>query len=247
MGRLLLRKNAAKPEKTPTATKSIGRWIFFLFVSITLFLCSSVHGQRRLASPMFLHMNDRMIEPDKYSKLESGSPFYSDEWQKATIILVNETIIDLVPVRINFLTNELHYLDSLGREMVSTQKIKAVLFPQANSDSLVTFISNHALKIPEKETDPGWMQLVVKGKASLLKRYKKTYVEVRPYGSSSPQATITADVQHLLWYNQSLQVIKNTADLKAMLALQEPESKKAKWERENEYVRMVASFNARQQ
>src|SRR5215813_8777887 len=52
----------------------------------------------------------------KYAKVTEGSPFFKDDWMKGSVIVKSGEQYDNQLLRLDLISNELHYLDSMGQE-----------------------------------------------------------------------------------------------------------------------------------
>ena len=77
----------------------------------------------------------QMVVP--YARIK-GSPFWKDQWQLASLYSEDKHI-GTVPVKINLVTNEIHFLQN-DQELVATDenKITAIIFHPGRDTSLVT-------------------------------------------------------------------------------------------------------------
>jgi hypothetical protein len=173
-------------------------------------------AQKQVGNPLFLHMHDKMVETGKWETVIEGSPFFNANWRPAAILLANGTLVNNVPVKMNLLENEIHYLDTAGREMVTTQAVKSVIFLDENNDTSAVFVNKLALPnaVPAPE---GWMQLLAAGKASLLKRYLKQAIETKGFSSATPERRINTTIQYLLLYKGRVEKVKSLDDIANLL------------------------------
>lgn len=169
-------------------------------------------AQKAVGNPLFLHMHDKMVQLDRYANV-TGSPFLNDSFQLAAILLNDGTLAENVKVRLNVLDHELNYLDDQGREMISTQVIRSVVFKTAGNDTSSVYVTRHILKDDGGQIPEGWFQLLAKGKAALLKRYHKELKETKAYSSATVDQNIFTEIRYYVWYNRQLTRVKNTADI----------------------------------
>lgn len=99
----------------------------------------------------------------------TGSPYYSEKWSKATVVLVNDKEVTLNQARLNLYNNELHYFDAAGVEMVvDDHNVKKVYLMDAKDTGKVaaTFTV-----VQQYNGKPGgtYMQKLNKGGVQLLK------------------------------------------------------------------------------
>jgi hypothetical protein len=183
---------------------------------LTVFSINS-EAQKTVGNPLFLHMHDNMVKVDKYANV-NGTPFLNDEWQTAAVMLANDVLAENVKVRLNLLENTLHYLDDEGNEMVSTQPVKSVMFKNAASDTSAVFVTRRFVKEGGEKLPDAWMQLLQKGKASLLKMvHKDLQDDPKQYGSATVTQSIVTEVRYYVWYQKELTRVKNVTEIADLL------------------------------
>lgn len=174
-------------------------------------------AQKAVGNPLFLHMHDNLVNVDKYANI-NGTPFLNEEWQLAAVILANDVVAENVKVRLNLLENTLHYLDDEGKEMVSTQPIKSVVFKNAANDTSSVFVTKRIVKEGGEKLPDSWMQLLQKGKASLLKMvHKELKDDPKQYGSATVTQSIVTEVRYYVWYQKELTRVKNVNEIADLL------------------------------
>lgn len=189
----------------------------FISISLTAFSLQS-HAQKTVGNPLFLHMHDNMVSVDKYANV-NGSPFLNDEWQLAAVLLANDVLAENVKVRLNLLENTLHYLDDTGKEMVSTQPIKSVVFKNTANDTSAVFVTRRFVKEGGEKLPDAWMQLLQKGKASLLKMvHKELKDDPKQYASATITQSIVTDTRYFIWYQNELTRVKSVTEIADLLS-----------------------------
>lgn len=175
------------------------------------------NAQKAVGNPLFLHMHDKMVQVDKYNDIVSGTAFVDSNWQLGAVLLENGTLVENVRIRINVLDDEIHYIDESGKEMVSTQNIKSVIFKRTGNDTTAVFVSKYAFSGKDAGMPGGWMQLLAKGKVSLLKKYHKSIIESKGYSSATVEKNIVTEVRYFIWYNGELVRVKNVSEVAAAI------------------------------
>jgi hypothetical protein len=182
-----------------------------------LFAFSNSQAQKAVGNPLFLHMHDNLVDVDKYANI-NGTPFLNEEWQLAAVILANDVVAENVKVRINLLKNTLHYLDDEGKEMVSTQPVKSVIFKNSTNDTAAVFVTKRLVKEGAEKLPDAWMQLLQKGKASLLKMvHKDLQDDPKQYGSATVTQSIVTEVRYFIWYQNELTRVKSVTEIADLL------------------------------
>ncbi|MBS1574282.1 MAG: hypothetical protein JST09_03170 [Bacteroidetes bacterium] len=113
------------------------------------------------------NLSDRL----SYEKI-TGSPFYNDEWQLASLTGMNEKEKWLCKVKINLATGELYYQDKQGHELVADDGLirKIVLHKNDDTSAVVaTFILTPEPVKLNQERRNSYMQVLNGGSYQLLK------------------------------------------------------------------------------
>jgi hypothetical protein len=99
----------------------------------------------------------------------AGNCFWKKEWTPAVLVLRNGKTVKLKNVKLNFYSNDIHYLDNKGNELIAQTKINRVIFYEP-TDSLRTsgiFLFEPGFKIKGGDF---YVQVLNQGKVQLLKR-----------------------------------------------------------------------------
>src|ERR1043165_2921333 len=56
----------------------------------------------------------------KYANVTEGTPYFRDQWMKGIAIVKNGDQYNNQLLKLDLISNELHYLDSSGQEMITT-------------------------------------------------------------------------------------------------------------------------------
>ncbi len=176
----------------------------------------NTQAQNKAGRPVIMTLNDRHVEPGVWEKVVEGSPFFNSSWRPAALLLSNGVVVEQVPVKVNLLDNQIHYLDSAGREMVTMHEVKSVIFLDEANDTSAVLVNRLALSKAAAVPD-GWMQLLSKGKATLLKRMMKQDVEVKGYGASTVVTHINTTTQYLLLFDGRIEKVQTLGDIADLL------------------------------
>jgi hypothetical protein len=161
----------------------------------------------------------------KYVRITSGSPYFSETWMKADLILENNKTCKNAIIRLDLLDNSVEYIDAGGNKMIATTVIKEMTL----TDSITgeTFRFFHSSSMPGiKEISGGWYQVLVDGTASLFKYVSKNITESRPYGAATVEQAITSSDLFFLSTSTSFSKIKKFHGIPDMLPAKKEELKK---------------------
>lgn len=106
----------------------------------------------------------------------TGSPFYSDEWQLASLIGANEKEKWLCKVKINLATGELYYQDKQGNELVTDEALIKKIVLHKNDDTSVAMaifiLTPERVKLNQERRN-SYIQVMNEGSYQLMKLNKR--------------------------------------------------------------------------
>jgi hypothetical protein len=104
-----------------------------------------------------------------YSEVR-GRCFWDNEWNPGVLVLKGGNAIKLKNIKLNLYTNEVHYLNIQGTELIAQagQVKKIVLF--SAKDTLRTIAIFESLSSKEKNKEDGYFELLTDGKIQFLKK-----------------------------------------------------------------------------
>lgn len=167
------------------------RLLNFFMISITVLVISlETHAQAFLESQPIGTSRDGVLvvygsntignKRIPYDRI-SGSPFWKNEYQMATVIDNNNQIMGKAPVKLNLYTNEVYFLTPKGEErVVSAGKARKIIFHKEDNEKEVLGVFENNLPIitennPNAES-PSFVQVMNNGDLQLLKHNKVLFV-----------------------------------------------------------------------
>jgi hypothetical protein len=145
-----------------------------------------------------------------------GTPFYSNNWLRATIITTDGQAHKDISVRMNLLEGNLHYKDATGMELVNVSPIKEVILTDVDGRP-ITFV--HSSSIPTTELGNTWLQqLSQQGPVRIFKHIKKEVKEMKAYGSATVEMFVTDEKKYYLLSDNNLQKVKKLKDITDVLS-----------------------------
>lgn len=197
-------------------------------LSFVILLCSSTmslqaqktvdvaEGNTSAMSPSFFTVvNGEPVVFAKFAKIVDGTPYFSDEWMKGTVVLNGDNQFTGVYLKLDLFDNEVHYRDPKGNELVATTPVKRIILFDSSAQLVFNFISGPYINAnsPVK----GWYQLLVEGKASLFKQISKHMREDKPYGSATIERSVTTTFQYYALYNGNFIQVKKFKEIPDVL------------------------------
>jgi hypothetical protein len=155
------------------------------------------------------------VNEKKYSGLSSGSPFLLDTFMPTVLVLADGTSYTGVQVRLNLADNEVQYLDTKGKELVSQAPLRQLVI----SDT-VKHVDRHLLHATAfaNAPRPGWYELLAPGNINLYQLTEKTLTTSKPFNSASEEQRIDTRERLFVEAGKQLYEIKKTKDLVPLFA-----------------------------
>jgi hypothetical protein len=161
----------------------------------------------------------------QYSKVVDGSAFFKEVFLMGDVIMKNGDVFKNQSLRLNLLDNLLNYQDEKKQEMIATIPIKEVSLMDATKGVQYNFIHSDFIPgniMPER----GWYEKLQKGKATLIKKYKKEITESPVYGSANNELTISTQIRYYLLVDTEWKIIKKQKNIIEMLGNKKSELQK---------------------
>lgn len=193
----------------------------------------------------------RIMANTKYYRPVEGSPFFSETWMKGSAALTPEREYQNLWLKLDLLSNKLHFRDIRGEEMICTTPVYSLSMKDSATGATHSFVHSSYLIAASDIKPQAWLELMADGKAQLFCNHKKTKTETQPYGSATlEQRVFTFDIFYIV-QNGRMQRVKRAKDIVAAL----PDKKKEleEWMRANPnpgdkdgtyMAKMVAYYNS---
>lgn len=182
---------------------------------------SQVLGSAAPNATFLQTMQGQPITQKNTTVYTDGTPFYSNNWLKATIVTADGKMHKDISVRMNLLEGNVHYKDANGAEMVNISPVKEVIMQDADG-RIITFV--HSSSIPTSELGDVWLQqLSHQGPVRIFKHIKKEVKEMKAYGSATTEMFVTDEKKYYLLSDNSLQKVKKLKDITEVLSAKESE------------------------
>lgn len=202
---------------------------FFLCICLFAFTSLIARSQNTVnvdkddynAGNFFYSVSGEPVVTAKFVKLVEGTPFFTDEWLKSTIIVPQGKRFHNVRVKLDLMDGTLHYLDAKGVEFIAVTPIKEVILIDSVKNQNFRFVSSFSLRTLKE----GWYSPLIEGNVSLFKIYHKILREDKPYGSAVAEQKIVTQERFVLIVNDQPFYLKNEKEVPSVL-----ENKKAELE-----------------
>jgi hypothetical protein len=169
-----------------------------------------------LSSSFFNVVAGEPIVSAKFAKIVEGTPYFSDEWMKGTVVINGGQQFNGVYLKLDLIDNEVHYRDPKGNELVATTLIKKIILFDSSAQQVFTFVNGEYINA--NSSIKGWYELLVEGKASAFKLIKKQINETKPYGSATIEQSVRTSFQYYALYNGNYIQVKKFKELPDVLS-----------------------------
>lgn len=132
-----------------------------------------------------------------------GSPFWKDEWENAELVTVDGKLIR-VPVRLNFVTGEVHFLLNNKERVLAETPLRKIVF----QDDSTVFVSNVPNLLLNNKALEGFFQVLTTGKFHLLKYVKRTVNSADSLFGTQKRYFFSDEVFYFLQNNNKIDRIK---------------------------------------
>lgn len=147
--------------------------------------------------------------------LDMGSPFFKEAWMKATLVFTNGKTQTGLLVKLDLFENNIHYLDGTGIENINLTPVREVILTDSISNKEYIFI--HSSAIAATGVQPGWYELLNKGKASLYKKTTKKLAGTASQKSEDEIKPLNTSTQFYVLTSDKLLQIKRVKDIPEIL------------------------------
>ena len=194
----------------------------------------------------------RFYEPEgnvhlPYSRIK-GSPFWKDEFLPAKIFTTTGQVYSS-PIRLNLVTNEIHFLKN-GEEMVLVDgNIDKIVFSWEHDSAL--FLANLAVLLMNNKKENGYVQVLNPGNCQLLKYTKRLVDSADSLFRTQKRYFFTDEVTYFLRFTEKIEKIKRMNKENIMKLLPSAPSSdawidenKIDFKKEDDTVRFLNHYNA---
>lgn len=157
-------------------------------------------------------MGNAPVDNTRTIEISEGSMFFQNDWAKSKIFTEDVIVYQGVSTKVNLMSNKIHYLDSLGKELIVGIPVRQISFVQKNIGKEVQFINGNIL--PTKKE--GWYLLLFNDSLSLIKGFKKNLQQHTSYGSSTEYSIKTDESYYLYVKGREYEIRKNSDFIDAL-------------------------------
>ncbi len=171
-------------------------------------------------------LGKKIVEKLEYSEIR-GNCFWDSEWNAALLILKKGNNVKLKNVKLNLYTNDIHYLDNTGAELVAAAGTTNVIFFDKKDTTKVSAIFQSFSNLTEKNKE-SFGQVMAGGEIKLVKNYKVSLSkEFDPVNSHSEYRFSTV-TDYLIIDHRNVSHLKSI-NKAAILAIIKPTNEQEEW------------------
>lgn len=208
---------------------------------------TSFLGNKLETDKFMIDANGRLMKPNR-SFDEEGSPYNTKEFMEGTVTLGNGNTYKGLSVRINFLSNEVEFIDNTGNEMVIALPVKEV---QVKTPDGIKVYRAGFSPVEDREIT-AFYEVLDSGSALLLKYAEVKFSERQPY----PNARFVRTYRDRTLYYMSTdgksvkRMPKDAVEIPALLGGQQKEmmgfiqKESIKLKREDDMIKLFRHYNS---
>jgi hypothetical protein len=183
-----------------------------LLISLNTVFCQTVINVDKapINQPFYL-VRGNPVNIAKYVKITAGSPYFSEEWMKATVKITDTTLARNVMVRLDLLDGNLEFKNEKNEQMICTMPVSSVEIFDSITGKNYFFVPSSRIANSSNRT---WYQTLFGGaKITLFKELHKDIFESKPYGSSLTEQEIRTSERYFIWADNNITRVKKFSDI----------------------------------
>lgn len=196
--------------------------------------------------------SDGLVKSIPYNRIK-GSPFLFEEWNPGVLYDYRDSILAKCPVRMNLATQEIHFLNLKGEEMVPVRAVvkKVFIYDADDSTKLLASFNNNIpeIRLQTKNKDY-FVQELNRGKAQLLKITLRKVESADSLFGTQKRYFFADQAEYYLQVNNKVERIKRLTKEEFFVFLPEVSKynswireKKLKFRNEEDFVVFLDHYN----
>lgn len=153
----------------------------------------SVDVSTLIAGPsenFYLFANGMPSTPTKYTRINSGSPYYKENFEKATLVFPNGKAAKDQLIRLDLVTGEIQFKNDKGDEMIATIPVERIIFTTGTEGQPEVFLHGSLLPTEDKKLKTAWFLDCSTGNAPCYQLHSKKLDEYKQYNSATTEINI---------------------------------------------------------
>jgi hypothetical protein len=137
--------------------------------------------------------NENLVD---YSEIR-GNCFWDSEWNPAILILKSGKGFKLKQVKLNLYTNDIHYIDNKGTELVAQSNVKNIVFFDRNDTTKLKGVFQRLEGFKINDID-AFAQLLTEGNIQFLKRKEVKLIKNKDTMLDHPDLRFVSDIHYYI-------------------------------------------------
>jgi hypothetical protein len=215
-----------------------------------------VQNNRDAFSSVTVYGSNGLKQIVPYSEI-TGSAFWQDDWSKAYLYGQGDTFLGIYKARLNFVTNELHYLDRTGSERATLPGTltKIVFMKNTDSTAIATVFRANIGDISKRAScRKCFFQELNQGDVKLLKIANRVLKTKDSLFGTVKKFFFYDEVEYYLQYNEKFEKIKKLNKENLFLLLPNSSSysswineQKLQFKKEKDFIYFINYYNSARQ
>lgn len=215
-----------------------------------------VQNNRDAFSSVTVYGSDGLKHTVPYSEI-AGSAFWQDDWSRAYLYDQRDTFLGIYRARLNFVTNELHYLDKTGVERAALPGTlnRIVFMKNTDSTAIATVFKANIEEISKRAScKKCFVQELNQGDVKLLKMTNRVLKTKDSLFGTIKRFFFYDEVEYYLQYNEKFEKIKklNKENLFSLLPNSSSYNswiieQKLQFKKENDFIYFINYYNSARQ
>lgn len=212
-----------------------------------------MQNNRDAFSSVTVYGSDGLRQTVPYSEI-AGSAFFQHQWAKAYLYDHRDTFLGIYKARLNFVTNELHYLDKTSAERAALPGTlnKIIFIKNTDSTAIETVFKTNIEEISKLATcKKCFVQELNQGSVKLLKITNRLLKTKDSLFGTIKKFFFYDEVEYFLQFNEKFERIKklnrenlfsllpNSSSYKEWIAEQ-----KLQFKKENDFIYFINYYNS---
>ena len=166
----------------------------------------------------------------KYSEIK-GNCFSDKEWNAALLVLKMGGDIKLRNVKLNLHTNDIHYLDNTGKELVALNGVSKVIFFDKKDTAKVSAVFQWFANFSNKNKE-AFGQVLAEGEIQFVKNYLVSLGKQFDSGNPKPKYRFKTVTDYFIIDHGNMSHLKRISKT-AILAIIKPTREQDEWLQSN--------------
>ncbi|WP_443943685.1 hypothetical protein ACJVDH_12230 [Pedobacter sp. AW1-32] len=183
---------------------------------LILLLIGAIVSKTKAQSLFMQDVNGTPIKTNVYADVK-GTPYLTEDWMKSEVTAADGKVFGPLDIKLDLISNQLIFKGKDGIAMSFTQDIPT--FKILNSDTAIpASVFKKGLSSSKGLSPANYVQILVDGPMTLLKKTGKIITESREYNSATVEKTISSTTNFYV-KSENGEVVPLQTDKKSLIKL----------------------------